>query len=92
MRWVIALSLLITLMGCRTDKPPALSLICFPDGFGGMDCSAPDGTHAYLKPTQTRGMWCAPNADVALFTAWCYKTSPQAAAAAMKGIRTDALK
>jgi hypothetical protein len=81
------LSLSLSLVSCRTDKPPVLSIICIGDGFGGADCSLPDGTTKYLAPSELKNFWMTTEMDMQNFSSWCYKTTQEDAKAS-----TDAIK
>lgn len=64
---------LLCVSGCRTDKPPQLSVICTLDGFGGGDCVLADGTQVYKSPSEMKDFWATSQVDEANFASWCYK-------------------
>lgn len=72
----LLLSSSIFLYACRHSSPPEFSVICLGDGFGGADCSLPDGTSKYLAPSELKNFWMTTNADMKNFSAWCYDTTP----------------
>lgn len=65
-------SLLSSCKGTRKDQPPVLSVICLGDGFGGADCSMPDGSKKYLSPSELKNYWMTTNADAQNLVQWCY--------------------
>jgi hypothetical protein len=89
MKWIVIL--LLSLSGCRTDRPPVLSLICTLDGLGGGDCVTATGEKKYLSPSETVNFWATTQTDQANFAAWCYKVSPETANAALETIKKHAI-
>jgi hypothetical protein len=61
------------LNSCRTDKPPAISIICTLDGLGGADCVQIPNKQVHLAPSQLAGYWATTQADIANFSSWCYQ-------------------
>lgn len=59
-------------VSCRSDKAPPID-ICQGDGHGGANCTAADGHHYYLVPSQLAQSWVIPNQEQAkAFVTWCY--------------------
>jgi len=79
------------MLGCRTSKPPSISIICIGDGAGGADCVDSAGNKVYKKPSELKNFWMTTQYDEANFTAWCYDTSPAKAAKAMSAIKKNIL-
>ena len=69
----VALALLI-LSSCRDSQPPVISIICIGDGFGGADCSDPQGNKIHKGPSDLQGFWMTTETDEANFASWCYAT------------------
>lgn len=63
--------------GCRSDPAPVLSIICLGDGFGGGDCSFPNGDRKYLPPSELKNFWMTSQPDFYNFSAWCFDTTPK---------------
>lgn len=85
---MLGIVLLIALAGCRKSNPPSID-ICIGDGYGGMNCTLKDGTHKYLKPSETANMWATTQEDMKLFASWCYNTSVKNVAPQMELIKAD---
>lgn len=88
LRLMLGLGLCLVLVGCRSSNPPAID-ICIGDGFGGMNCTLKDGSHKYLKPSETENMWATTQEDMKLFASWCYNTSVKNVAPQMELIKTE---
>ena len=85
---LVALAL-ISSFSCRKDRPPAID-ICIADGFGGADCILKNGVQKYLSPSETVNMWMTTQNDMALFSAWCYKTNAETVRPGLDRIRLQA--
>ena len=72
-RLCLALALLL-LSSCRDSQPPVISIICLGDGFGGADCSDPQGNKSHKTPADLSGYWMTTETDEANFASWCYAT------------------
>jgi len=57
---------------CRKDTPPVLSLNCVLDGYGGAQCSKPDGTNIYMLPSELTNFVAFPATDIENYVNWCY--------------------
>jgi len=103
-RLLLASLALLSISGCRSDKPPVISIICLGDGFGGADCSlganatAPAGcsasdptqpTHVYCLPSALTNFWMTSEADESAWASWCYGSAPQASRAVLKTMRQE---
>lgn len=75
--WLLLAVLAFLSNGCRTDKPPQISIICIGDGFGGADCVLSTGEKKYLKPSELKNFWMTTQLDMQNFSSWCYDTSPK---------------
>jgi len=71
---LLFLAIAFSLSACRTDKPPAID-ICIGDGAGGADCVLKDGTQVWRSPSELKNYWITTQADMANYSAWCYKTT-----------------
>jgi hypothetical protein len=87
-RQVLAL-LLLGLIGCRTDHPPKISIICLGDGFGGADCTLADGSHVSRLPSELKDFWMTTNTDMANFSSWCYGGPAPAAKAMLRSMKAE---
>lgn len=80
--------LLLVLSSCRSSQPPALSIVCIGDGFGGADCVDSGGNKVYKPPSQLVNYWMTTEVDEQNFTTWCYgSNSSTAVQAGMQNIK-----
>lgn len=91
---------------CRSSKPPAISIICIGDGFGGGDCAMsesgtiPDGCiqkdpknplKVYCPPSALKNFWMTTEVDEQNFAQWCYgSNSPGPIQSGMAEIKEQA--
>jgi len=89
MRLAVAAVVLLSLLGCRKDQPPKISIICLGDGFGGADCTLADGSHVSKLPSELKDFWMTTNTDMANFASWCYGGSPPAAKVMLRSMKAE---
>ena len=82
--------LLVATVSCRTDKPPAISIICIGDGFGGADCVLASGERQYKSPSELKNYWMTTAVDQQNYSSWCYKTTPSNISREMSAIKESA--
>lgn len=73
---------------CRHDSPPPIE-VCLLDGFGGGDCTEPDGTQLYKSPSAMKNYWATSPDDEARYTAWCYDTTVARVTPRMEQIKEE---
>lgn len=84
---LLFLVLAFALSGCRTDRPPLMSVICTGDGFGGAECVTHAGAKVYKAPSELKNFWMTTQDDEANFAAWCYDATPDQTKSAMDQIQ-----
>ncbi len=86
---VACLGVVLTIMaGCRNDPPPTISIVCLGNGFGGADCSLPNGERKYLAPSELKNFWMTTQTDMKNFSSWCYQTNGKNVEQQMQNIIT----
>lgn len=85
-RLFLVLAILSALSGCRKDPPPAISLVCLGDGYGGADCVTATGEQVYKAPSELLNFWMSTQVDMQNYMSWCYKAGPKAVAREMASL------